>query len=125
MNSLQRFNSEQNLAKMDGSSTSRSVRPIAKRTSFDKPPIHTKLRTSRSQPVITNTVPDPAHTKLKSPVLQNGFGETEYDSDNERDARIMKWLIGVDQSAEIPPTPDFSEEEPAQTDTAIHIVYQS
>ena len=44
-------------------------------------------------------------------------------SDGERNNRIVEWLIGV-QSAERPPSPEIlQEEEPPQTDTAIHVVY--
>ncbi|XP_013397934.1 uncharacterized protein LOC106164536 [Lingula anatina] len=43
--------------------------------------------------------------------------------DGEQDERIIQWLLGV-ESAEHPPEPVIIDEEPSQTDTAIHIVYQ-
>lgn len=49
-------------------------------------------------------------------------GQADDGSDGEKNDRIVEWLIGV-ESAEPPPTPEISEEEPSQTDTAIHVVY--
>ena len=44
--------------------------------------------------------------------------------EGEREQRILDWLIGVEnEEAERPPSPSIIDEEPVQTDTALHIVY--
>jgi hypothetical protein len=48
-----------------------------------------------------------------------------YDSDGERQDRIIQWLVGVESSCEEhPPEPKIVDTGPTQTDTAIHIVYE-
>ena len=59
--------------------------------------------------------------KNQTQVVQDTDGS---DSDSEKNDRIIQWLIGVDSAAaEEPPLQAIPDEEPVQTDTAIHIVY--
>ncbi len=57
--------------------------------------------------------------------IENGQGTRDnvFDDASEKDRRIMDWLLGIENEAEIPETPEILHEEPTQTDTAIHIVY--
>ncbi len=57
--------------------------------------------------------------------IENGRGTRDdvFEDVCEKDQRIMDWLIGIENEAEIPETPEILHEEPTQTDTAIHIVY--
>ncbi|XP_074656513.1 uncharacterized protein LOC141909792 [Tubulanus polymorphus] len=83
-----------------------------------------------------NEIPVP-----KQPVDKNGHGVDDddveceaddydvcIDSDDEREERIIQWLLGIEEGGfeivapEILPE-DFDEPVPRQTDTAIHIVY--
>ena len=46
------------------------------------------------------------------------FGEAD-----EKDQRIINWLIEIEKEAERPDSPEIEDDEPPQTDTAIHVVY--
>lgn len=60
-------------------------------------------------------------TKKKDETLD--YNEESY-SDDEKEERIIQWLLGVQVLAEPPPImPDLDHPEPQQTDTAIHVVY--
>lgn len=48
------------------------------------------------------------------------------DTESEKGNYILNWLIGVEnEDAEVPPEPDIDyADEPPQTDTAVHVVYE-
>ena len=46
------------------------------------------------------------------------FGEA-----NEKDKRIIDWLREIENEAERPESPEIEDDQPQQTDTAIHVVY--
>ena len=46
------------------------------------------------------------------------FGEAD-----EKDKRIIDWLIEIEKEAERPQSPEIEDDEPPQTDTAIHVIY--
>ena len=46
------------------------------------------------------------------------FGEAD-----EKDKRIIDWLIEIEKEAERPESPEIDDDEPPQTDTAIHVIY--
>lgn len=78
------------------------------------------LRHSVSQPAIKSDQPLNASNLLKG----NRLGSQDSsESDSELNGRIMDWLVGVEQAV-APPNPTITDEEPCQTDTAIHIVYE-
>ena len=53
---------------------------------------------------------------------ENGLSEDEEEAATRR--RIEEWIIELrDFEFERPPSPDIEDDEPTQTDTAIHIVY--
>ena len=87
-----------------------------------------RRQTASGRPALNHSVSQPLSKRqqqLNDQDLRNGNGlspgSPESDSDfiNER---ILSWLQGV--TCDAPPTEDVAEEEPPQTDTAIHIVYQ-
>ena len=56
------------------------------------------------------------------------FSEDNFEDvdpeEGEREQRIIDWLIGVEsERPERPPSPSIIDDEPTQTDTAIHIIY--
>lgn len=62
----------------------------------------------------------PREVKIRA--RQTKTDDDGYDSDSEKERRILEWLKGI-EGAERPPSPDIYEEEPVQTDTSIHIIY--
>jgi hypothetical protein len=53
-----------------------------------------------------------------------GGGSEDSEEEEEKSQRIREWLSGLD-FADAPPEPDIEyDDDPPQTDTALHIVYQ-
>ena len=52
---------------------------------------------------------------------KNTVQEDSAESEEERE-RIVQWLVGVER-ADTPPMQEIIDDEPVQTDTAIHVVY--
>lgn len=61
--------------------------------------------------------------RQESSATETTAADEDEDDAFERD-RIIQWLIGVESSAEEPPLQPDIEDDPPQTDTAIHIVYE-
>ncbi len=82
-------------------------------------PPYKPLKQSKSTPNIRAST-GPVHSEN----LKNQNSTQDVESDCEKDRRIREWLMGVESSdPDRPETPIINEEEPVQTDTAIHIVY--
>ena len=87
---------------------------------------HKPLRTSVSTPnfrTSTVSVPDSIRKEnLKNQNSSDCSQSGEYDCDKVK--WITQWIEGVEGAEpERPETPIIHEDEPSQTDTAIHIVY--
>ena len=111
---LQRYKSEQNISQQQKSRTTRPLRQVKSQGQLS----HFNLHNSRSIPNLLSA----EHSDHWQ--YENGDA-FDSESDNEKDSRIMEWIIGVEQLAEPPPEPPaVIDEDPPQTDTAIHIVYE-
>ena len=88
-----------------------------------QPPIpHRPLRASKSNPNFSQQAEEAAARLRKVPQPEPGY-DSDGDSDSIKERRILDWLVGV-EDAERPPSPCIDDDAPAQTDTAIHIVYE-
>ncbi|XP_064653018.1 serine/arginine-rich splicing factor 11-like [Lineus longissimus] len=119
---LQRYNSDQKLTDITGNrknshstQTNSNQRRSLGYSSGDRdtiPHSHSR-RTSKRESV-------------QSSQMDETGDDAGYDSDEGRQDRIIQWLIGVETSCEErPPEPTIVDTGPLQTDTAIHIVYES
>ncbi|XP_041361048.1 uncharacterized protein LOC121377206 [Gigantopelta aegis] len=81
-----------------------------------------KLKRYSSTPVM-NSIQDSCSDRLNNGRLDDGENS---DNETERLERIFEWLRGVEfSSAEHPQEPEIEyADEPPQTDTAVHVVYQ-
>lgn len=133
---MKRFSSEKDLTEsVRGRSNQPANRPGTRGTSLTRQerrnskvtailPTETSSRNrlpqSRSQPVFNNKQTSNAKQTKKNENVVEG----DHD-DDEKEQRIIEWLIGVREAdSSRPPTPVTPiDSEPPQTDTAIHIVY--
>lgn len=134
LTSLQRVPSEQNMGKGVGSNNIRRRNQSSNNAPSQNNAKQKTMRSSKSTPNFTSASQVAATQSQSKLTSLNGQLDPEVTSlsdqvfsdpeEEEREQRIIDWLIGVEnEEAERPPTPCIVEEEPAQTDTAIHIVY--
>ncbi|ELU01948.1 hypothetical protein CAPTEDRAFT_204287 [Capitella teleta] len=125
---LQRNQSEKTL-------TSLNQRPEARRRQETGATVNRPLTKTASQPQLINAnkASEDSLNERNLRRLQScewlGDDSAEDEEDDEGNGptkqRIIKWLIGVEGNAERPQSPlPVVDEGPAQTDTAIHIVYE-
>lgn len=54
---------------------------------------------------------------------EEGEGRDGRDEELRPMERVFWWLSGVNALAEVPPSPDDIDDEPPQTDTALHVIH--
>ncbi|XP_076437861.1 uncharacterized protein LOC143277023 [Babylonia areolata] len=107
-----------------------SARPAGVTTSNNHHHNKNGIRRVSSIPAVNVTTTDRRarlHSNRDSGNVDGGGGGDSEDSEEEeeRRERIRKWLMGLDCADVPPPEPVIDyEDDPPQTDTALHIVYQ-
>lgn len=130
---LQRFCSEQSLTNHVGMTPKVEARKRSQDRTHSSSNAQSKpMRKTTSQPQLGKS--SQGEDVLNAQNLRRLQGGEHVESNDEEDEeqdetvrneRIIQWLIGVETSAEKPPSPaPVVEDGPTQTDTAIHIVYE-